>query len=229
MHEADEGEDDEDEEDDQDEADHDENDGNGNENDGGNEHNDGNNNDEGNNNEDNDLNNPIITPENSSDRNSMTAEFTQGPRNMNPRPLAQPGRFWINREQREPAARGVDWSQYRAPARQHRAHLHTPRVLTIGHYWRNEEERIRQRERARRERERGQQIRETAELQRAAAEFEEDRTHAQRAATQRRTRERTPETHLRLRADIDEAFMLQAELHPMAVLHDEGRYSPTWL
>ena len=174
MHEADEGEDDEDEEDDQDEADHDENDGNGNENDEANEHNDGNNNDEGNNNEDNDLNNPDMTPDNETNRNSMTVEFTQGPRNMNPRPFAQPGSYWSNLHPSISAAPTAAQDRLQEEARQNAAYVLALREAQTM----NDFERIRQREQARQERERARQIRDATQLQREAAEFERDRTRA---------------------------------------------------
>ena len=171
MHEADEGED-EDEEDDPVEADEDE--GNGNDNDVNNEHNDGNNNDERNNNEGNEHNDPGMTPDNETNRNSMTVEFTQGPRNMNPRPFAQPGSYWSNLHLPSSAAPTGARDRLQEEARQNAAYVLALREAETM----NDFERIRQRERARQERERARQIRDAAQLQREAAEFERDRTRA---------------------------------------------------
>jgi hypothetical protein len=175
MHEADEGEDEEDEEDDQNEADDDENEGDGNDDD------EGNDNNEGNDNENNDHNATETTFDTDTDTNSMTVEFTQGPRNTTTRPLAQPGRYWSNlRHQPSDAQTVEELNLRREHALQTSAWPMSLDEFRTMRNWTREvvvrfDERVRQRRRARREQERGQQVREAARLQREVAERDRDR------------------------------------------------------
>jgi len=213
MHEADEGEDDEDEEDDLNEADEDENECDGNEDEDGlgNEHDDSND-------ESNDTNDNPTTPDTNTDRDSMTVEFTQGPRNMATRPLAQPGSYWTNRAvhstEHGPAERRWDERCRTSEilTRQHEADARNPRLhaeaVERGERARRERElarRNRQRERQDRDRTRAQRTvtrmlelahraREDARLmEEEQARQERARARAESVAPQRRPAQRTPE------------------------------------